>query len=63
MPENGRKWARNGPEMDKNRQNAFSGPLRGMIPPKISFLNIKIGFLTQKNIASDYLVSAKIVFL
>ena len=53
----------NGPEMTKNRQNARSGPLRCMIPPKIAFFYLKIGFFTQKNVSLDYLVSAKIVFL
>ena len=43
-----RKMTGNGPEMSKYRQNARSGPLRGMIPPKIAFFDLKIGFLTQK---------------
>ena len=42
------KMAVNGPGMGKNRQNALSGPLHGMIPPKIAFFNPKISFLTQK---------------
>ena len=46
------KWAvasaGNGPEMGKNRQNARSGPQRGMISPKIAFFLLKTGFLTQK---------------
>ena len=53
--------AGNGPEMGKNRQNALSGPLHGMIPPKIAFFNLKIGFLTQKKVSPEYLVSTKIV--
>ena len=58
----GRKMTKNGPEMTKNRQYARSGPLRCTIPPKIAFFDLKIGFLTQKNVSLDYLVSAKIVF-
>ena len=53
----------NWPEMGKNRQNAHSGPQRGMIPPKIAFFLLKIGFLIQKYVTFDHLISAKIVFL
>ena len=55
------KMAGNGPGMGKYRQNALSGPLHGMIPPKIAFFNLKISFLTQKKVSPEYLVSAKIV--
>ena len=46
MQENGRKWAGNGPEIGKKRQNAHSGH----DPAQNCNLYLKIGFLTQKSI-------------